>query len=404
MMKVPFIDLRMQHRALKDELDQAMQAVMSRGDFALGEDVGLFEAEFAEFCGAGYAVGVDSGLSALELSLRAYGVGAGDEVIVPAHTFIATAAAATFAGAEPVFVDVAPNTYNIDVSKVKEAITPRTKAIIPVHLYGLPAQMDEIMDLANRHGLVVIEDACQAHGARYNGRRTGSLGHAAAFSFYPTKNLGGCGDGGMVVTNDERVAEEIRALRNCGQREKGLHELEPFNHRLDTLQAAILRVKLRYLQEWVDARRRHAALYSDLLSGSGEMATPVETAGAEHVYHLYVVWARNRDEMRTYLQEQGIGTGIHYPIPVHLQPFYMRQPRRPIEDLVSSMGQMGDSEGRYHRGQFPVTEKLCEGIVSLPMFPEMTEAQVEYVATKVLAFLEQSPMTVGSYSGVAAED
>jgi dTDP-4-amino-4,6-dideoxygalactose transaminase len=397
-MKVPFIDLRMQHQLLKEDLDQAIQGVMLRGDFALGKDVNLFEEEFADFCGAGYAVGVDSGLSALELSLRAYGVGAGDEVIVPAHTFIATAAAATFAGAEPVLVDVSPNTYNIDVAKIKEAITSRTKAIIPVHLYGLPAQMDEIMDLANRHGLVVIEDACQAHGARFQGQRTGSLGHAAAFSFYPTKNLGGCGDGGMVVTNDERVAEEVRALRNCGQREKGYHELAPFNHRLDTLQAAILRVKLRHLQEWVDARRRLAALYTDLLSESGEMAVPTETPGAEHVYHLYVIWARNRDEMRSYLQERGIGTGIHYPIPVHLQPFYMRQPRRTIEELVSTGGDLAEAEGRYHRGQFPVTEKLCEGIVSLPMFPEMTEEQVRYVATSVLEFLEQTPVSLSSYS------
>ena len=402
-MKVPFIDLRTQHHLLKDELDQAIQAVMLRADFALGEDVPKFEAEFADFCGATYAVGVDSGLSALELSLRAYGVGVGDEVIVPAHTFIATAAAATFAGAEPVLVDVSPNTYNIDVAKIKEAITPRTKAIIPVHLYGLPAQMDDIMDLANRHNLVVIEDACQAHGARYNGQRTGSLGHAAAFSFYPTKNLGGCGDGGMVVTNDERVAEEVRALRNCGQREKGYHELLPFNHRLDTLQAAILRVKLKRLQEWVDARRRLAALYTDLLSGSGEVATPVEIPGAEHVYHLYVVWARNRDELRSYLHEQGIGTAIHYAIPVHLQPFYMRQPHRNIGELVDSAANLGENGDRYHRGQFPVTERLCDGIVSLPMFPEMTKAQVEYVATKVLEFVDQSPVSVDSRSEPAVE-
>jgi dTDP-4-amino-4,6-dideoxygalactose transaminase len=403
MMKVPFIDLRMQHHLLKDDLDQAIQGVMLRSDFALGEDVTQFEAEFADFCGTEYAVGVDNGLSALELGLRAYGVGAGDEVIVPAHTFIATAAAATFAGAEPVLVDVSPNTYNIDVAKIKDAITPRTKAIIPVHLYGLPAQMDEIMDLANRHGLVVIEDACQAHGARYNGQRTGSLGHAAAFSFYPTKNLGGCGDGGMIVTDDERVAEEVRALRNCGQREKGLHELNPFNHRLDTLQAAILRVKLRHLQGWVDARRRLAALYTDLLSDSGEMATPIEIPGAEHVYHLYVVWARNRDELRSYLHEQGIGTAIHYPVPVHLQPFYMRQSHHNIEELVDMGDNLGENGGRYYRGQFPVTERLCDGIVSLPMFPEMTEAQVEYVATKVLEFLDQASMSVDPRSEPAVE-
>ncbi len=400
-MKVPFIDLKTQHQMLKDDLDQAIQDVMRRADFALGKDVTQFEAEFAEFCGAKYAVGVDSGLSALELSLRAYGVGPGDEVIVPAHTFIATAAAATFSGAEPVLVDVSPSSYNIDVSKIEEAITPRTKAIIPVHLYGLPAEMDEIMDLANRHNLVVVEDACQAHGARYKGRRAGSLGHAAAFSFYPTKNLGACGDGGIMVTDDEDVAEEVRALRNCGQREKGYHELDPFNHRLDTLQAAILRVKLRHLQEWVDARRQIARLYTQLLSGSGEMATPVEPPGSEHAYHLYVVWARNRDELRSYLQEQGIGTAIHYQVPVHMQPFYMRQPRRPIQDLMGTGGDVPQEGDRYHHGQFPITEKLCEGIVSLPMFPEMTEAQVEYVAAKLLGFFEQASVTPASYPGAS---
>lgn len=369
-MKVPFVDLQTQHRVLSKDLDQAIHNVMARGDFALGEDVTRFEEEFAAFCGTRFAVGVDSGLSALDLSLRALGVGAGDEVIVPAHTFIATAAAATFAGAHPVFVDVSANTYNIDVSKIEAAITPRTKAIIPVHLYGLPAEMSEIMALADRYGLVVIEDACQAHGASYKGQRTGSIGHAAAFSFYPTKNLGGCGDGGMMVTNDENVAEQVRALRNCGQKEKYIHELAPFNHRLDTLQAAILRVKLQHLDEWIAARRSHAALYTELLSEIGEVAVPVEPANTTHVYHLYVLWTRDRDALRSYLQEQGIATGIHYPIPIHLQPFY--------------------AGNGFQRGQFPITEKLCEGIVSLPMFPEMTDEQVQYVAEKVIAFTEQS--------------
>lgn len=364
-MKVPFIDLRPQHRALRDELNEAIQRVMDRCDFALGEDVARFEEEFAEFCGTQYAVGVDSGLSALELSLRAFGIGPGDEVIVPAHTFVATAAAVTFAGAQPVLVDVDPVTLNVDVVQIEAAITPRTKAIIPVHLYGLPAEMDVIMRLADEHDAVVIEDACQAHGAQYRGMRTGSLGHAAAFSFYPTKNLGGCGDAGILVTDDAQVAQQVRAMRNCGQRVKNVHELSPFNHRMDTLQAAILRVKLRYLDAWNMARRQNAALYTDLLAGSG-VITPIEAPHATHVYHLYVVRTPRRDALQAYLREHDIGTGIHYPIPIHLQPFY--------------------AEYGFRRGQFPVTEQVCDEILSLPMFPEMSAEQVRFVADKVQSF------------------
>jgi dTDP-4-amino-4,6-dideoxygalactose transaminase len=310
-------------------------------------------------------VGLDSGLSALELSLRALGVGPGDEVIVPAHTFIATAAAATFAGAKPVLVDVEPTTYNIDVDQLEAAITPRTKAIIPVHLYGLPVDMDPVLDTANRHNLVVIEDACQAHGAEYKGRPAGSLGHAAAFSFYPTKNLGGCGDAGIVVTDDAEVVDRVKAMRNCGQKRKYYHEYAPFNHRMDTLQAAILRVKLRYLEDWIEARRRNAALYTKLLQGNG-VATPIETADSTHVYHLYVVRTERRDALQAHLQEHGVGVAIHYPVPIHLQPIYA-----------------GDG---FRRGQFPVTEQVCDEILSLPMFPEMTPEQVEYVAEQVAGF------------------
>jgi dTDP-4-amino-4,6-dideoxygalactose transaminase len=369
---VPFVDLQAQHRAIRDELNQAIQRVMERADFALGEDVVRFEEEFAAFCGTRHAVGVDSGLSALELSLRALGIGPGDEVIVPAHTFIATAAAVTFAGARPILVDVDPAMYNIDVAQVEAAITPRTRAIIPVHLYGLPAAMDAIMSLADRHDLAIIEDACQAHGAYYKGRRVGSLGHAAAFSFYPTKNLGGCGDAGMVVTNDAQVADHVRAMRNCGQKAKYIHELPPFNHRLDTLQAAILRVKLRYLDQWNEARWRNAALYTKLLTGSG-IVTPVEDPDSVHVYHLYVVRTPRRDGLQAYLREQGIGTAIHYPVPIHLQPFY--------------------AGNGFRRGQFPVTEGLCDEIISLPMFPEMTTEQVEHVAANVAEFLVKERVT-----------
>jgi dTDP-4-amino-4,6-dideoxygalactose transaminase len=368
---VPFVDLRVQHRALRDELTQAVQRVMERADFALGEDVARFEEEFAAFCGTRYAVGVDSGLSALELSLRAFGIGPGDEVIVPAHTFIATAAAVTFAGARLILVDVDPTTYNMDVTQIEAAITPRTRAIIPVHLYGLPAEMDAILGLADKHALIVIEDACQAHGALYKGRRVGSLGHASAFSFYPTKNLGGCGDGGMMATDDAQVAERVRAMRNCGQKEKYRHELPPFNHRLDTLQAAILRVKLRYLEGWIEGRQRNAALYTELLAGNG-VAMPVKVPNSTHVYHLYVVRTPQRDALQTHLREQGIGTAIHYPIPIHLQPFY--------------------AQHGFRRGQFPVTEQLCDEILSLPMFPEMTADQVQYVATQVIEFLKYIPI------------
>lgn len=369
-MNVPFIDLPLQHRLLQDELDHAIQRVMDRADFALGEDVGRFEEEFAAMCGTRYAIGVDSGLSALELSLRAFGIGPGDEVIVPTHTFVATAAAVTFAGATPVFVDVDPETYNIDVAQVRAAITPATRAIIPVHLYGLPAEMDALKALAASHHLVLIEDACQAHGAEYRGQRTGSLGHAGAFSFYPTKNLGGCGDGGMVTTDDPQVADRVRAMRNCGQRVKNQHELAPFNHRLDTLQAALLRVKLSRLERWNANRRARAAEYRRLLADSG-LTLPAEAVDSSHVYHLYVVRTPHRDALQSHLRAQGVGTAIHYPTPIHLQPFF------------ADLG--------YRRGQFPQAEKLCDEILSLPMFPELTPDQVAYVAAQTLEFVPALP-------------
>ncbi len=362
-MSVPLIDLTIQHQKLQPEINRAIQGIFDRADFILGQDISRFEEEFASYCGAKYAVGVDSGLSALELSLRAYGVGPGDEVIVPTHTFTATAAAITFTGAKPVFVDADPATFNIDVTKIEAAITPRTKAILPVHLYGLPADMNMILGIAEKHGLVVIEDACQAHGAKYRGMMTGSMGNAAAFSFYPTKNLGACGDGGIVTTNNEKVAEAVRAMRNCGQRVKNVHELRPTNHRLDTIQAAILRVKLPHLDQWVEARRRLAALYDKLLAGS-PVVTPVEPPGYQHVYHLYVIRSQNRDALQAHLKERGVGTAIHYPTPVHLQPFL--------------------AKNGYIPGQFPVAEKICSEILSLPLYPELTEEQVEFVASEIV--------------------
>jgi dTDP-4-amino-4,6-dideoxygalactose transaminase len=347
---------------LRAEINSAIEGVLDRADFILGQDVSKLEEEFAAYCGAKYAIGVDSGLSALELSLRAFGIGEGDEVIVPAHTFTATAAAVTFAGAKPVFIDANPETMCIDVDKIESAITPHTKAILPVHLYGLPADMDKILAIAEKHNLVVVEDACQAHGAVYKGKRTGALGHIAGFSFYPTKNLGGCGDGGIITTNDADAVDMIKAMRNCGQRSKNVHELAPFNHRLDNLQAAILRVKLRYLDQWIDSRRSLAASYNKLLANS-PVVTPVEPTDCKHVYHLYVIRSENRDALQSYLKERGIGTAIHYPKPVHLQPFY--------------------SNGLDRRGQFPVAEKTCDEILSLPLYPEMTEEQVEVVASEI---------------------
>ncbi len=362
-MNIPWIDLTIQHHNLRNEINAAIQGVLDRGDFILGQEVAKLEEEFAAYCGTKFAVGVDSGLSALELSLRAFDIGPGHEVIVPAHTFTATAAAVTFAGATPVFVDVDPETWNMDVEKIEEAITPRTKAILPVHLYGLPADMHMILGIAEKYNLKLIEDGCQAHGAIYKGRRVGSLGHAAGFSFYPTKNLGACGDAGMVVTDSAKAAETIRALRNCGQRTKNVHELHPFNHRLDNLQAAILRVKLKYLDEWNASRRRLAAHYTKLLAGS-HVITPTEPPGYKHVYHLYVIRSQNRDALQAHLKERGIGTAIHYPQPVHLQPFY--------------------AQGQDKRGQFPIAEKICNEILSLPMFPELTEEQVEVVVSEIV--------------------
>jgi dTDP-4-amino-4,6-dideoxygalactose transaminase len=367
-MSVPFVDLKAQHRSLAFELQQAISAVLERGDFILGEDVRLLEEEFAGYCEAQYAVGVSSGTSALELALRAFEIGPGDEVITAANTFIATAAAISYAGAKPVLVDIDAHSYNIDVSQIEAAVTERTKALIPVHLYGHPADMDPILEIAEGYGLVVIEDACQAHGARYKGKRVGSLGHAAAFSFYPAKNLGACGDAGMVVTSDPEVAERIRMLRDHGQSDKYHHTLLGYNHRLDTFQAAVLRVKLKRLDEWNAARRRHARRYNEFLNGCLAI-TPREADDCECSYHLYVIRVQDRDALRAHLRDKGIATGIHYPIPIHLQPAYQ------------SLG--------YGTGSFPVTEECCKQVLSLPMYAELAPDQIKYVAEAIRGFLAQ---------------
>lgn len=364
-LQVPFVDLTAQYAEIRHEVDEAMQRVLHKGDFILGRDVELFETEFAAYCEASHAVGVDSGTSALELILRAYGVGTGDEVITVANTFIASALAIVATGAKPVLVDVDPVSFNLDVAQLEAAITPRTRAVLPVHLYGQPAPMQPILAIARRHGLVVVEDACQAHGARYQGRRAGTLADTAAFSFYPAKNLGAYGDGGMVVTNDAQIAQTVRMLRNYGQRRKYYHETIGFNRRLDTLQAAVLRVKLRYLDAWNAARRSHARLYHTLLSDSG-VDLPTEAEGAESVYHLYVIRSAQRDALQAHLAAHGIATGIHYPLPLHQQ--------RAFSDLG------------YGQGDFPVTEQCAARILSLPMYPELSRAMIEHTVDAIRKF------------------
>src|SRR5216110_987629 len=363
---VPFVDLGIQYQAIAAEINHAISKVIQEADFILGREVRLFEEEFAAFCDVPYAVGVDSGTSALELALRAFDIGSGDEVITAANSFIASALGVSHAGAKPVLVDVDPFTYTLDVKALDRAIIRRTKAIIPVHLYGHPAHMGPIRQLADRHGLVVIEDACQAHGASYKGKRVGSLGHAAAFSFYPGKNLGAYGDGGMVVTKDRKIANRLEMLRNYGQKEKYKHLFRGYNRRLDTMQAAILRVKLRYLEKWNAARRWNASLYQKHLEGSG-VVVPGEAGGAESVWHLYVIRTERRDALKEHLVIKGINASIHYPIPIHLQPAY--------EDLGHKLG------------DFPVAEAYADRILSLPMYAELNSGQVERVSSAISEFL-----------------
>lgn len=357
--KIPFVDLALQYQLHKQEIDEALLRVVTRCDFILGDDVKLFEQEFAQFCKVPHCVSVANGTEALQLALAACGVGPGDEVITCTHTFIATVLAIHQVGAKPVLVDCDPRFYTIDPTQVARAITPRTKALVPVHLYGQPADMDPILRLAREHGIPVVEDACQAHGARYKGRLCGSLGDIAAFSFYPGKNLGAFGDAGAVTTTRRDLAEQVWLLRNYGQRVKYEHILKGFNCRLDTLQAAVLRVKLRYLNEWNEARQQAAAAYGELLKGSG-LTLPQEAPYSQHIYHLYIVETESRKQLEEALDAVGASHGIHYPIPVHLQKAF------------TDLG--------YKAGSFPVSESASARILSLPMFPEITQAQIERVA------------------------
>jgi dTDP-4-amino-4,6-dideoxygalactose transaminase len=357
--RVPFLDLNSQILPLRNELDTALQRVVDSCGFILGDDVHTFEQEFADFCGAAHCIGVDSGTSALHVILRALGIGPGDEVILPANTFIATAEAVSHAGALPVLVDVREDTQLLDVGLIEEAITPRTRALIAVHLFGRTADLGPIREITQRRGIHLIEDAAQAHGARYNGQRVGSFGVAAGFSFYPGKNLGAFGDGGAITTNDPDLEQRIRQLRDHGQRQKYDHVMVGFNARLDSLQAAVLRVKLPHLDGWNQARRAHAQRYGQLLQET-EYTTPAPLAPQEdHVYHLYVVRHRHRQAVMQTLKDHQIGHGLHYPVPIHLTTAY------------AHLG--------YSAGRFPVAEKLADEILSLPMFAELTAEQIEQV-------------------------
>ncbi len=366
-MKVKFVDLSAQHKTLESEIKEVFNRVLANCSFVLGPEVEKFEKAFAAYCGAAHCVAVTNGTAALQLALQGLGVGHGDEVITVAHTFIATAEAINATGARPVFVDIDPVSYTMDPAMLEKAITPRTKAIIPVHLYGQPADMDAINAIAAKHNLPVIEDSCQAHGARYKGRRTGSLGRAACFSFYPSKNLGACGEGGAVTTNDPELAKKVRMLRDHGSVKKYEHDFPAYNLRLEGIQGGILAVKLPHLDGWNDNRRALAKRYDELFAGS-KIAAPRQMPYSEHVYHLYVIVVEDREALRQALSERGIENGLHYPVPLHLQKAY------------ADLG--------YKKGDFPVSEHVASNHVSLPMYAELPLEHVEYVAKSVREILE----------------
>jgi dTDP-4-amino-4,6-dideoxygalactose transaminase len=361
-MLVPYFDLKKQFASLRDEIREALDRVCSNASFVLGEEVSEFEKEFAAYCEVNYCVALNSGTSALHLALLALGVKPGDEVITTPNTFIATAEAICYAGAKPVLVDIDPKTANLDPALIELTITEQTKAILPVHLYGRPADLAPILEIAQEHGLAVIEDACQAHGARYRGRRVGSIGHAAAFSFYPSKNLSAYGEGGALTTNDAEIAELARALRHHGQSSPYTHARIGYNYRMEGFQGAVLRVKLKRLEQWNARRREIAALYRSVLQGS-KVEIPSDDPRDERVYHLFVVYVEQRDAVRAALEARGVHTAVHYPRPVHLQPAF------------AALG--------FGPGSFPHAERACERALSMPFFPEMTDEQVRYAGEQL---------------------
>ena len=367
-MNIPFVDLKVQYNSIKDEIDAAMASVLAKTAFIGGPFAKAFEEKFAAFCDVEYCVGVGNGTDALFIALKTLGIGAGDEVITAANSFIATSEAITSTGAKVVFVDINPDTYNMNVNQVEDKITPRTKAIIPVHLFGQPVDMDAVLKIAGKHGLKVVEDSAQAHGAVYKGRTIGSMGDMACFSFYPGKNLGAYGDAGAIVTNDEQLALRARMIANHGRTEKYNHEMEGVNSRMDGFQAAILDVKLGHLPEWTEMRRENAYLYNDYLKDTG-LVTPKEIDNVKAVYHLYVVrvGAAKREDFQAFLKSKGIASGIHYPIAL---------------PNLTAYEYLGHAEN-----DFPEASKASHEIVSLPMFPELTEEQIAYVAEQVKAFM-----------------
>jgi dTDP-4-amino-4,6-dideoxygalactose transaminase len=381
---VPFLDLKAQYKQIETEVVPAVTEAMAAGMFIGGPQVAGFEEEFAAFCDSRYCIGVGSGTDALRFALMAAGVGPGDAVVTVPNTFIATTEAISQVGATPIFVDIDPQTYTMDPQKLIEFVekgsplpliqtqntkyTNRLKAICPVHLYGQTADMDPILDIARQYDLVVIEDACQAHGAAYKNRKAGSLSIAGCFSFYPGKNLGAFGEAGAVVTRDEEVAQKIRMIRDHGQAQKYFHDTEGYNGRLDAIQAAVLRIKLKRLQDWNQSRRKNAALYTEMLQEVSGITLPVEAGFAESVYHLYVILADNRDGLQEFLSEKGIATGLHYPLPLHLQKAYTR---------------LG-----YVKGDFPAAESAAERLLSLPMYPELTAEQIHYVCSSIREYLK----------------
>ena len=369
-MYIPLVDLQVQYEVIRREIDEAIREVLERSEFILGRIVERFEQDFAAYCGVQHAVGVSNGTDAIMLALRASGIGLGDEVITAANTFIATTEAISMTGARVRLIDVEPRTLTMDPAALARASNPATRAVIPVHLYGQPAAMDEILGIAQRHGLLVIEDAAQAHGAEHRGRRAGAMGHAATFSFYPGKNLGAYGDAGAVTTNDRKVADRVALLRNHGRREKYLHDVEGYNCRLDSLQAAILGVKLRHLEAWTIQRLGVAARYAERLAAIPDVTLPFAPAWVRHVYHLFVVQVPRRDDVLRALKARGVQCGVHYPVPLHLQPAY------------ASLG--------YPRGAFPHSEAAANRILSLPMYAELTDEQMEYIVAALDASLQET--------------
>lgn len=366
---VPLVDLKAQYESIKGEIDVAIAEVLATAQFILGPKVEAFEADFASYCQSRFAFGVNSGTSALHLALLAAGVGPGDEVITVSYTFVATVAGILYTGAKPVFIDIDPLTCNIDPTKIEASITSRTKAIMPVHLYGTCADMDPILDIARRHNLLVIEDAAQAVGAEYKEQRAGSMGDLACFSFYPGKNLGAYGEAGAVVTSNDKYVEIIKQLRDQGQREKYLHERVGYNFRMEALQGAVLGVKLRHLDDWTTARRHHAKAYFEALSDSGVRLLQ-EPAGCKSVYHIFPLFSEQRDQLRRHLHANGISSGIHYPIPVHLQRGF------------NNLG--------FGKGDLPETEHVCREVMSLPLYPELTDKTVKQISESVREFCRRS--------------